>query len=228
VEGPDLDPATAARLAAARADPKAAARRLRLGALEPGAIGLLEAEVRAVGSVRRYNRKRGGEGLLQRVTLADATGEVDLVLWDDETRLAQPDGPLQPGAHVRLHGPLVRAGRSPGSLELGVTGAEVVALPASAPRILEGRLTAIGPTRPVGDPPAMRFTCELTVETARGIVRVAAWDAAVRAALAAGLGSRVVVHGSPNPFLEGWWTATEVSREPPSLPGTTPEPQRNP
>lgn len=205
---PDLDPAVADRLARARTDPLAAATRLRLGALEAGAVGLVEAEVRGVGPVRRYARKRGGEGLLQRVTLADATGEADLVLWDEETRLARADGPLQAGAHVRIHGPLVRAGRSPGALELGITGAEVVALPAPPDRVLEGRLTSIGTTRPVGEPPALRFTAELTIETDRGPVRVAAWDAAVKGALAAGLGARVRVTGRPNPFLEGWWTAT--------------------
>lgn len=206
--GPDLEAGVAARLAQASADPLAAAHRLRLGALQVGDVGLVEAEVRSVGPVRRYARKRGGEGLLQRVTLADATGECDLVLWDEETRLARADGPLQAGAHVRLHGPLVKGGRAAGAVELGVTGAEVVALPAPPERVLEGRLVAIGTTRPVGDPPALRFTAELTIETARGVVRVAAWDAAVKGALAAGLGSRVLVHGRPNPFLEGWWTAT--------------------
>ncbi len=208
-----LDAATAARLAGARAGPPGAgAVRLRLGALEAGAVGLVEAEVRAVGPVRRYARKRGGEGLVQRVSLADASGEADCVLWDDETRLAGPGGPLQPGAAVRIHGPQVKAGRDGRGLELGVTGAEVAAaaLPGAGDRTLEGRLTAVGTTRPVGEPPALRFTCELTVETAAGSVRVAAWDAAVKGALAAGVGSRVRLRGRPNPFLDGWWTASAL------------------
>ena len=185
-------------------------RLLRLGSVAPGDVGLVEAEVRTVAPVRSYARKRGGEGLLCRVTLADASGERELVLWDDEVRLAQgPDAPLQPGRAVRLHGPTVKAGRS-GEPELALGAAHLVALPAPPTRALSGRLLAIGPTRPVGDPPALRFTAELTIETGHGPVRVTAWDAAVKGALAAGLGARVVAHGRPNPFLEGWWTADRV------------------
>lgn len=210
-----LGPEAAARLAAARAGgPGAGAVRLRLGALEAGAVGLVEAEVRSVGPVRRYARKRGGEGLLQRVSLADASGERDLVLWDDETGLAKPGGPLQPGAAVRIHGPLVKAGRAGRTLELGVTGAQVVALPGASERWLAGQLLAIGPTRPVGDPPALRFTCELTLQCAEGVVRAAAWDAAVKGALAAGAGARVRALGRPNPFLDGWWTVSSLERNP--------------
>lgn len=211
-DGPLLEPGTAARLAAARAG-GAGAVLLRLGHLEVGAVGLVEAEVRAVGPVRRYARKRGGEGLVQRVTLADASGEAEAVLWDDETRLARPpDGPLQPGVAVRLHGPQVKAGRD-GRPELGVTGAEVVALPGGE-SVLEGRLASIGTTRPVGEPPALRFTCELVVEGPAGPVRVAAWDAAVKGALSAGVGAQVRVRGRPNPFLDGWWTASSLERNP--------------
>ena len=207
---PDLlDPSAAARLAAARAGADLAVH-LRLGDLHPGQVGVLEAEVRAVAPVRKYQRKRGGEGLLVRVTLADRSGEADLVLWDDEVRLAQ-DGPLQPGAHVRIHGPLVRAGRGTSSpAELGLSGAEIVPLPAGAEATADGLLVGIGPTRPVGDPPALRFTCELTLDTPTGPLRVVAWDAAVKAALAAGVGTRVRVRGRPNPFLDGWWTATKL------------------
>lgn len=213
---PDLvDPATAARLAAARAGADLAVH-LRLGALEPGQVGLVEAEVRGVAPVRKYQRKRGGEGLLVRVTLADRSGEADLVLWDDEVRLAK-DGPLQLGAHVRIHGPTVRSGRTTQSPpELGLSGAEVVPLPAAPEASVTGLLLAIGQTRPVGDPPALRFTCELTVGTPSGDVHVVAWDAAVKAALAAGVGTRVQVRGRPNPFLDGWWTATELGPLPPT------------
>lgn len=214
--GPDLlDPAAAARLAAARGGADLAVR-LRLGDLAPGQVGVVEAEVRAVAPVRPYQRKRGGEGLLVRVTLADRSGEADLVLWDDEVRLTK-DGPLQPGAHVRIHGPTVRSGRSTNSpVELGLSGAEVLPLPAPAQASVEGLLVAIGPTRPVGDPPALRFTCELTLQAAAGPLRVVAWDAAVKAALAAGLGARVRIHGRPNPFLDGWWTATALEPLPAS------------
>src|SRR5688500_17144992 len=89
---PHLNPGTAARLAAAWAG-KDLTVRLRLGDLQVGQVGVLEAEVRAVAPVRSYQRKRGGDGLLVRVTLADRSGEADLVLWDDEVRLTK-DGPL--------------------------------------------------------------------------------------------------------------------------------------
>lgn len=214
MEGDLLDAKATAALAAARAGQDGSVR-LRLGDLAVGDVGLVEAEVRSVGPVRTYARKRGGEGLLQRVTLADRSGEADLVLWDDEVRLAKPDGPLRVGAQVRIHGPLVRAGRT-GGAELGITGAEVVALPAGAERELTGLLVAIGATRPVGDPPTLRFTAELTLDTASGPVRVAAWDGAVKAALAAGVGRRVRVRGRPNPFLDGWWTATSLEPLPPT------------
>lgn len=212
--GLDVDDATRTRLAAlgARGPGAQDARVLRLGALHVGDVGVVAAEVRAVAPVRTYARKRGGEGLLCRVTLADATGEADLLLWDDEVRLTQ-DGPLRVGAAVRLHGPTVKAGRS-GGVELGLGAAHLVPVPPAPLRPLAGRLVAIGATRPVGDPPALRFTCELTVATDAGDVRVAAWDAAVKAALAAGLGARVLVQGRPNPFLEGWWTADALATAP--------------
>lgn len=206
---PGLEEATAKRLAAQRTG-QPQELRLHIAALEPGAVGVLEAEVRSIGAPRPYARKRGGDGLLQRVTLADATGEVDVVLWDDELGLAR-DGPLQPGNHVRLHGPLVKAGYR-GGVELGLQGAHVVAAPQSAVRELTGQLLAVGDTKPLGDPPALRFTCELEVATVAGTIRVAAWDDAVKAALAAGVGSRIRLWGRPNPFLEGWWTTDRLVR----------------
>ncbi|MEK6975972.1 MAG: hypothetical protein AABY18_06490 [Candidatus Thermoplasmatota archaeon] len=204
-----LDANTATRLAAARAGADLAVR-LRLGDLKVGMVGVVEAEVRAVAPVRKYQRKRGGEGMLVRVTLADRSGEADLVLWDDEVRLAK-DGPLQPGAQVRIHGPLVKAGRDARSpLELGLSGAEVVPMPGAAEATVTGLLLAIGPTRPVGEPPAMRFTCEITLQAGTGPLHAVVWDAAVKAALAAGVGARVELRGRPNPFLDGWWTATSL------------------
>lgn len=209
---PDLDPDAASLLARARSGTAPPATRLHLGRLEVGQVGVVEAEVRAVGVVRAYNRKRGGQGLLVRVTLADATGDADLVLWDDEVRQAQ-DGPFTPGGQVRLHGPVVKAGRG-GGVELGLGGAEVVAIRASQEpvRTLQGLLLEIGETFPIGAPPALRFKADLLVQTRTGPVRVVAWDAAVKAALAAGLGAVIEVQGTPNPLLDGWWTAQEIAQ----------------
>lgn len=208
---PDLDPQALRHLEDARQGTPAAATRLHLGTLTPGQVGVLEAEVRSVGPVRSYNRKRGGQGLLVRVTLADASGEAELVLWDDEVRLTQ--GTLQTGRTVRLHGPTVKAGRD-GRPELGLGSAHIMELPPPAAARLEGLLLEIGPTVPVGTPPALRFKAELLVQTKAGPIRVVAWDDAVKQARAAGLGCRVTVDGAPNPLLDGWWTATRLLRNP--------------
>ena len=75
---------------------------------------------------------------------------------------------------------------------------------------MEGTIRSFGEVRPVGSPPAMRFTMDVTLETAAGRVQVAAWDEAVKRLRAAGLGARVrLPAATANPLLEGWWTATE-------------------
>lgn len=215
-----LEPATVARLARARAG-EDVARRLRLADLEPGDVGVLEVQVRAVAPPRTYGRKRGGQGMLQRIALADGSGEVDLVLWDDELRHAKgADAPFQHGAFLRLRGAAVKAGHR-GGVELGLGSAVVEALPPpSAPeRGLTGKLVGFGEVRPVGAPPALRFTMDVVVELAEreggGRVQVAAWDATVKALRAAGLGATVRLPDAvPNPLLEGWWTATGAVERP--------------
>jgi hypothetical protein len=204
-----LEPATAERLARAKAG-EDVANRLQVATLEPGKTGVLDAQVRTVAPSRTYDRKRGGQGLLQRVTLADATGEVDLVLWDDELRHAGPTGAFQPGAFLRLRGAAVKAGHR-GGVELGLGSAlvEPVAAPADAPpSALVGVVRAFGEVRPVGAPPALRFSMETTLETLDGTLRVVAWDQAVKQLRAAGLGVRVrIANCTRNPFLDGWWTS---------------------
>ena len=205
-----LDEAAAARLARAMAG-EDVARRLLVAALVPGDVGVLEVQVRSVAPTRSYDRKRGGQGLLQRVTLADASGEVDLVLWDDEVRQAK-DGPFQPGAFLRLRGAAVKAGHR-GGVELGLGSAAVERIvpptrpPGALAGPLEGVLRSFGEVRPVGAPPALRFTMEAELETPRGPVRLAAWDEAVKQLRAAGLGATVRLPGAEaNPLLDGWWT----------------------
>jgi hypothetical protein len=217
-----VDAATAARLARARSG-EDTARRLRVAALEPGQVGVLDVQVKAVGPPRPYARRNGMQGLMQRVTLADGTGEVDLVLWDDERRQCQ-DGPLQPGAFLRLRGAAVKAGHR-GGVELGLGSALVESLPAppaAKAGPLEGTLRELGEVRPVGSPPAMRFTMDAVLETAAGPVRLAAWDLAVKALRAVGVGGRLRISGAaPNPLLEGWWTVPADARVE-SLPGPSP------
>ncbi|HUR25369.1 MAG TPA: hypothetical protein VM327_05060 [Candidatus Thermoplasmatota archaeon] len=205
-----LEAATAARLARARAG-EDVANRLQVATLEPGRVGVLDVQVRAVAPSRTYDRKRGGQGLLQRVTLADATGEVDLVLWDDELRHAAPTGAFQPGAFLRLRGAAVKIGHRGGvELALGSALVEPLGTPAGAgPTELVGVLRAFGEVRPVGAPPALRFSMETTLETLDGRLQVVAWDEAVKQLRAAGLGVRVRIGGcARNPFLEGWWTSS--------------------
>lgn len=188
-------------------------RRLRVGALVAGDVGVLEVQVRAVAPMRTYVRKRGGEGLVQRVTVADASGEVDLVLWDDETRQAK-DGPLQPGAFLRLRGVAVKAAHR-GGVELGLGSAlvEAVTLQGSAPATLEGTLQSLGEVRPVGNPPAVRFTMEAILRTPAGPATLVAWDAAVKVLHKARPGDQVIVEGAErNPLLDGWWTAPATAR----------------
>ncbi|MCA1819081.1 MAG: hypothetical protein LC620_03355, partial [Halobacteriales archaeon] len=97
-----LEAATEARLRRAL-DGADESRRMALGDLAAGDSGVIEAVVRQLYPPRPYDRKRGGTGLLGKVTLADATGEATVLLWDDETRILQ-DGPFQPGAWVRIQG----------------------------------------------------------------------------------------------------------------------------
>lgn len=202
------------------------AHRLALGALEPGQAGVVHAVVQAVAPLRTYARKRGGEGLLARVTLADETGEADLVLWDEQTALTRT-GPLQPGRRIRLHGPTVKAGHR-GGVELALGAAVVVDMPEIPPietQPIEGWLTSIGEVRPIGKPPVMRFSCDLTIATRGGVVCIVAWDDAVKQAHAAGLQAYVrIPEPAANPFLDGWWTTAQLNlaSQPPAGPPLPP------
>ncbi len=196
------------------------AHRLFVGALDPGAFGVLVVEVRAVSPVRTYRRKAGGEGVLARVTLADATGEVDLVLWDDEARGIK-DGPFQPGRHLVLKGATVKAGHR-GGVELSLGAAVVIpsievatqaqgpaaAGAAAAHSTLEGLLVSLSDVRPTGSPPAVRFQVEARLLVAGREATIVAWDGAVKALREVPLATRVHLTGLvANPLLAGWYTA---------------------
>jgi ssDNA-binding replication factor A large subunit len=119
-----IDPATADRLRRALAGEEVE-RRLQVRDLAPGDAGVLDVEVVRWGPTRSYSRKRGGTGQLARLSLADATGEVEMVLWDDEVPRLR-DWP--PGTRLRLRGAPVKSGWK-GGVELGLGSARVEAAP---------------------------------------------------------------------------------------------------
>jgi len=220
-----VDVATAARLVQARAG-QDTMRRLRLADLVPGDLGVIEATVVQVHPSRRHSRKRGGEGELGRVTLADASGERDLVLWDDELRHVRgPTAALQPGARVRLRGAQVKAGRDGGPVELGLGSALLEALPAVPTMLVSATLLGLGPTRVLDGPP-IAFQADATVGLAgapgatRSVVLAGELLRATRTALSAGVGCTIeglVAH----PALEGWMLTAPgakvvVSQAPPA------------
>jgi hypothetical protein len=179
---------------------------LRLGHLAPGDVGVVEATVAQVHPARTYDRKRGGRGELCRVTLADATGEADLVLWDEELRNAR-DGALTPGARVRLRGPAVKAGYR-GGVELGLGSAvlERIELPAAT---LSATLVSVGETRILDGPP-VRFQADAVVRTPSGERTVVLeGDLLLKARSAPG----ATLDGlAAHPALEGWLLASAATR----------------
>jgi len=207
-----LDPAVAARARAALAG-RPSPRLLALGALVPGDAGIVEAQVRQVHPLRPFARARGGDGLVGRVTLGDASGEANLVLWDDETRLVQ-DGPFVPGARLRLQGVTVRAGRR-GDCELALGAAVVTPLEGVEERTedLEGTLLAVGPARVLGDPPRVRFQADAELAVAGGTARLAVEGEALLRVRRVLPGVPVRIRAvRPHPALEGWWLATPGTR----------------
>ena len=120
VEPPALDPATGQRLAHT-GEGQDTARHLTIATLEPGTFGVLVATIVQVEPVLPYRRKAGGEGLRGRLRLADSTGEVELVLWDDETAHVR-DGTFAAGRRIVLRGASVKPGYR-GGIELGLRGA---------------------------------------------------------------------------------------------------------
>lgn len=206
-----LDDDAGRLLARARAG-EIVTRELRVADLEPGDVGVLHVTVQHVRPARTFRRKRGGEGLLQRVSLADATGEVDLVLWDDETNQVR-DGPLRPGAALRIAGATVKRGYR-GGVELGLGRAQVERLASPDARTdVEGALHELGETRVVGEPPDVRFSADARIGSAEGPVNVVLWDESLRAARGLLPGARVCIEAAlPHPALPGWYVTDASSR----------------
>lgn len=203
-----VDAATLARLQAEGQGGKG--RLLRIADLAPGDFGVLEATVTQVHPSRPYGRRRGGTGELVRVTLADASGEADLVLWDEEARHAR-SGLLVPGARVRLRGATVKPGRgATGPVELGLGSAVLEPLDRPAAPSCSATLVALGPTLVVEGPP-LRFQAEATLRAPSGTLRAILEGDLLRAARAATLPCEV--EGlAPHPALADWLLAPPGAR----------------
>lgn len=211
----DLLPAgTRQRLAAAAAG-QDVSRRLAIADLQPGDIGIVRARVEHVTPQRTYKRKRGGEGTMARVTLADETGSVDLVLWDEETgRVA--DGTFAESTRVVLRGASVKAGYR-GGIELAL-GTAVVQRVADAEGTqaedLVAELVELGPSRVAGEPPAVSITADALLRLEDGSdVRVVVSGACLLGLRHVRPGAGVRVVGAQrNPVLPGWyWTPPTAS-----------------
>lgn len=159
---------------------------------------------------RTFRRKDGREGTLVRVTLRDATGEADVVLWGGQTALAQ--SVLLPGAQVRLQGVHVRPGFGGGPPELALDG-EVVPMEAQSLGgvVLEGALV-LEPTEPVVDGTTARFRAHGQVLRSDGPCRVLLWDGALQAALVHAPGRVRLTAMAPHPALDGLWLSTPATR----------------
>lgn len=211
-----LTDAVAGRLARARGGADEA-RRLDIGTLVPGAVGVVEATVAAVRPVRTFRRRDGREGTIGRVTLRDATGEADLLLWDGDNALVQR-GDLSPNRRVRLRGVTVKEGYR-GGVELALGTADILPLdiPNDGEATLEGALE-LDPTTPVLDGDGPRFKAEGYITAATGTARVVLWDDAVRDARAVA-GPLRLTGMSPHPALDGWFVSTPATRVHPLPPG---------
>jgi hypothetical protein len=178
-------------------------RHLQIAFLEPGQVGVLDVQVRSVSSVRTYKRKRGGEGTMARVTLADETGEVDLVLWDDEVRHMQ-SGPFRRGQRLILQGPTVRPGyRSGVELSLGAASVRVVDAGEDG---IAGVVVRIEGVRVLPDG---RRTAQLLLDTPRGPAAVAVWQDVLDACQQVAPGSRLLLTAVvPHPSIPGNWLST--------------------
>ena len=218
-----VDDAELARLQRARGG-EAVERILRLGDAAPGDVGVVEATVRATGTRRSFTRRQGGTGQLARITLADPTGEADLVLWDAETALAA-DPRFQPGRRLLLRGASVREGMR-GGIELALAGGQVdaVAEP-QAWAAVEGTLVGLGPARLVPARPRPLLQADAELETPSGRLRLTLTGAAFERAHATPAGSRVRLDGvAPHPLLAGWLLAGPgLALSPATPPADTPK-----
>jgi hypothetical protein len=204
-----LAPATEARLQRALAG-RDGPRHLRVGELEAGDVGILDVTVQQVHPLRPFARKSGGDGLMGRAVLSDGTGEIDLVLWGDETRHVA-EGTLRAGVRLHLVGATVRAGYR-GGLELGLGHGRLEPQQPAPASTLAGTVESVGDTRVVGDGPEPEFVADLVLATPEGPHVVAVRGELVKEVRRLARGAPVRLEGvQPNPALPGWsWTTPQT------------------
>lgn len=126
-----VDDSTAALLRTSQGG--AGRREAALSELEVGMWCQVEARIVQIHPSRTYNRRQGGPGLVTRLVLADASGEMDLVLWDDEAAPVR-DGTWASRDTLVLHGPTVTRYKDKCELTLRSCPVDVIrATPASRP-----------------------------------------------------------------------------------------------
>ncbi len=91
-----------------------------LGGLRPDAPVNARCTVDSIGPTREFVG-RGGPGRVRRVALADGTGRLALVLWDEDTELVEGLG-LAPGSRVRVLSATLKDGRFGPEIHLGRSG----------------------------------------------------------------------------------------------------------
>jgi hypothetical protein len=220
-----IDPAVAARLARARSGADEALH-LPLGALDVEQVGVVEAEVVAIGLQRTFQKRSGGEGRLVKVALRDATGEADLVLWDEEVAQAAA---WRPGSSLRLRGAVVKAGRDGPELGLGAARVEVVPAVRGAPGGLFGRLLALSPDRAVA---SGRVQAEAELATSWGLATLVVEGRTVAHLRRLPVGTPLSwPTARPHPVLAGWFLLPPDTlpdplpdARPGALPGALPGP----
>lgn len=203
--------------------------------------GRSEATVRArverVEPARTFERAGRDPGRVVNVVVSDATGETRLVFWDKDTEKAEE---LRAGSHVTIVNARVKDGKFGPELHVGpwsvleVEGAldpakrklladvepekqlvQTKLVTEELPTSLEGKLAWLSPTRPYRNPEGgTGFTCDADIETADGLRRLVAWDAAVKGIRATGEGQQLRVTGLA-PKVKGaateWHTTPETA-----------------
>jgi ssDNA-binding replication factor A large subunit len=178
-------------------------------------------KVERVEPTRTFERSGRDPGRVANVVVSDATGEARLVFWDKDVDRVEE---LRPGVHLTVVNARVKPSSYGNELHIGpwsvldVEGAldparrKLLADVADAgekgapvqsklqleelPTTLEGKLAWLSATRPYRTKEGgTGFACDADIETADGLRRLVAWDAAVKGVRSVAPGARVRVEG---------------------------------